>query len=324
MGKELNKKILITGATGFIGRHLVRALSQQGTHIYALTRTASNIFDNDNNVEEFIADITQPITIPEGVTTIYHCAGVIDDLKNIEAVNIEGTRNIVAAALQKSCKLIYVSSAGMVGKTKEKILDERTSCNPHNAYEISKYKAEQIVLTGIKRGLKAHILRPVTIFGVKEHPEQDSFFHLLKSMRNGLYKNIGHGMYNIVHINEVVKALQILDETDIPYGSTHIVGNAIAYKDLDIFVKSIPPAVRKATANIPYPIAYAISITLSLFCPLVGKKNPLTLSRLHALTNQQIYSQEKLLKETGFKNILPVEDHLRVVCKKYIELGLLP
>ena len=125
MDNELNKKILITGATGFIGQHLVRALSQQGTHIYALTRTASNIFDNDNSVEEFIADITKPLTIPEGVTTIYHCAGVINDLKNMEAVNIGGTRNIVTATLQKDCKLIYVSSAGTVGKPKEKILDER-------------------------------------------------------------------------------------------------------------------------------------------------------------------------------------------------------
>ncbi|MEK9181603.1 MAG: NAD-dependent epimerase/dehydratase family protein [Patescibacteria group bacterium] len=323
MDNELNKKILITGATGFIGQHLVRALSQQGTHIYALTRTASNIFDNDNSVEEFIADITKPLTIPEGVTTIYHCAGVINDLKNMEAVNIGGTRNIVTATLQKDCKLIYVSSAGTVGKTKEKILDERTPCHPQNAYEISKYKAEQIVLAGIKRGLKAHILRPVTIFGVKDNPETDSFFHLLKSMRNGLYKNIGHGMYNIVHINEVVKALEILGEIDIPYGDTYIAGNAIAYEDMDRLVKNIPPTITKKTQTIPYPIAIVVTAILTACYTLINKKGPLTFSRLKALTSKKVYSQQKLIENTSFKNSLPVEEYLKIVCKDYIGRSLL-
>ena len=319
-----NKKVLITGATGYVGQRLVLSMLEENYTVYILTRKRESIFTKNKQVTTIIGDIADPIDLPGDIETIYHCAGVIREPSEMEHVNIIGTKNIVDLALRYNCKLIYLSSAGIVGKTKEKILDERTSCNPQNAYEISKYKAEQIVLAGINKGLKTHILRPSTIFGVKEHPEQDSFFQLLKSMRTGYYKNVGQGIYNIVHIDEVVSVLKLLDRTNAPFGEIYIISNAIAYNDLDILVKNIPPVVRKTTANIPYPIAYGISVILSLLCPMVGKKNPLTLSRVSALTNQQIYSQEKLLKETGFKNTLPVENHLRAVCKTYIELGLLP
>jgi nucleoside-diphosphate-sugar epimerase len=319
-----DKKVLVTGATGYVGQHLVPSLLKENYTVYVLTREKDSIFMDNKQVTTIVGDITDPIDLPDGIETIYHCAGVIRELAAMEKVNVQGTQNIVNVAIGNNCTLIYLSSAGIVGETKEKILDERTSCNPQNAYEISKYRAEQVVLDGINKGLKTHILRPSTIFGAKKHPEQDSFFQLLKSMRTGYYKNVGQGMYNIVHIDEVVRALRLLGEASVPFRGIYIISNAIAYKDLNILVRNIPPVVHRATANIPYLGAWGISVALSLLCPIVRKKNPLTLSRLHALTNEQIYSQEKLLKETVFKNVSSVEDYLKTVCKKYIELGLLP
>lgn len=318
-----NQKILVTGATGFIGKSLVHALLSGGYTVYALTRQESSAFLGEN-VKVIASDITGPIDLPKDIKTIYHCAGVVNKPEEMEKVNVLGTQNIVNIALQNNCKLIYLSSAGIIGDTKKTLLDENTECCPQNDYEISKYKAEQIVLAGIKRGLKAHILRPVTVFGVKKNPETDSFFHLLKSMRSGYYKNIGHGIYNIVHIDEVVKALQILGETNIPYGDTYIVSNAITYEDMDALVKNIPPATTKKTWAIPYPIAIILTAILSACYVLVNKKSPLTFPRLKALTSKKVYSQKKLIESTSFKNSLPVEEYLKIVCKYYIERGLLP
>ena len=165
---ENSKKILVTGATGFVGKHLVQALISKGHIVYALSRQRPSAFLEENGVKIITGDITDPISLPSDIKTIYHCAGVINKPKEMEKVNVLGTQNIVEIAIKNNCKLIYLSSAGIVGETKEMILDEHTACHPQNDYEISKYKAEQIVLAGIKRGLKAHILRPVTIFGVKE------------------------------------------------------------------------------------------------------------------------------------------------------------
>jgi dihydroflavonol-4-reductase len=247
MLKSTERKVLVTGATGYVGKSLVNYLIKNSYMVYVLTRKESSIFTNKNSVTVIIGDITDPIALPEGVNTIYHCAGVITDTNEMERVNVQGTQNIVNIALQNKCKLIHLSSAGVIGKTKIKTLTEETECHPHNLYELSKYKAEQIVLRGVTNGLKAQILRPTTIFGFKEDPKKDTFFQLAKSMRTGLYRNIGHGIYNIVHIDEVVMALIMLDEEGLSNGGVYQVNNTITYEDMNILVKNLEPIINNKT-----------------------------------------------------------------------------
>lgn len=318
------KKVFITGATGFVGQNLVNSLIKKEYDVYVLTRNKSSIFSNNKNVNIIIGDITDDISIPEDIDTIYHCAGVVSTSAEIERVNILGTENMVKIALKNKCKLIHLSSAGVIGKTKENILDENTICNPENEYEISKYKAEQIVLKGIQNGLKAQILRPTTIFGIGQNSKNDSFFQLVKSMRTGLYKNIDTGIYNIAHIDEVIKALELLNEENLPNGEIYIVNNTIRYKDMNLLVKNLQPVITKNTQSIPYPIAYIATVVLTMFCFLINKKNPLTFSRLKALTNKKIYSQSKIEKTIAFKNTLPIEGYIKSICEKYISLKLIP
>jgi len=167
--KSINKKIFVTGATGYVGQNLVNSLIKKEYEVYVLTRNKSSIFSNNKKINIIIGDITDPIIIPKDINTIYHCAGIIYQPEEMERVNVLGTKNIVDIALQNKCKLIYLSSAGIIGKTKDNILDENTICNPQNSYEISKYKAEQIVIDASKKGLCAYILRPTTIFGFKKN-----------------------------------------------------------------------------------------------------------------------------------------------------------
>jgi len=320
----MNKKIFITGATGYVGQNLINSLLEKGHEVYILTRQESHIFSNNKTVHKIIGNITDSITLPENIDTIYHCAGIINKPKEMEKVNVLGTQNIVNLALRHNCKLIYLSSAGIIGKTNANILDENTVCNPQNDYEISKHKAEQIVIEGIKKGLKAHILRPTSIFGNGQNPKKDTFLQLAKSMRTGFYKNIGEGIYNIVHIDEVIKAMELLDKTEVPFGGIYIINNTIKYKDMDMLVKNLPPIIKKKTQQIPYFIVFIAIIILTLLCFIINKKNPLTFSRLRALTNKKVYSQEKIEKNISFKNTLPIEEYIKKVCIEYINLGLMP
>jgi len=320
----MNKKILITGATGYVGKHLTESFIKKEYEIYILSRKESAGFLNQKNIKVIIGDIASPIMLPEGIDTIYHCAGVINEPKEMEKVNVLGTQNIVEAAIKNNCKLIHLSSAGIAGATKETTIDENTVCHPNNAYEKSKYKAEQIVLDGVKKGLKAHILRPTSIFGMGQNTQRDSFLQLAKSMRTGLYKNIGDGIYNIVHIDEVVKAVKLLDETNIPFGGVYIINNTIKYKDMDVLVKGLQPIVKKPAQQIPYFIAFLATIFLTVIYFILNKKNPLTFSRLRALTNKKVYSQDKIEKTLEFKNSVPLPEYIKNVCTEYINLGLMP
>ena len=296
----IRKKVCVTGATGYVGQYLVNSLVEKGHQIYVLTRKESPIFSNNNNINVIIGDITDPINLPPDIDTIYHCAGVIWETEQMEKVNVLGTKNIVNIALRNNCQLIHLSSAGVI--------------NPHNAYEWSKYKGEKIVLEGIKIGLKAHILRPTTIFGPGKNREGDSFIELIKSMRSGSYKNIGQGIYNIVHIDEVAKGMLELSEANIPYGGIYLLNNPIVFKDMDVLVKNIPPVIAKKTKTIPYPVAWFVALVLTLICFITRRKNPLTFSRLKALTNKRAYSQNKIIEAIHFKNTLPIEEYIKKVC----------
>ncbi len=316
----MTEKILVTGATGFVGENLSRSLAQKGCAVYALTRKETEIFSDEENIRIIVGDITAPISLPSGIETIYHCAGAIDKPDEMEKVNIEGTKNIVALALKNNCKLIHLSSAGVIGETRERVLDETTPCHPQNAYERTKYAAEEIVAGAVKEGLRAHILRPTVIFGGKKYAK-NSFFQLLKSMRNGSFMNIGEGICNIVHIDEVTKAMQMLAEADTVSGGIYIVNTPISYRKMNALVKNLPPAVTKKTLTIPYPVAYLAVIMATLLCAVAGKKNPLTFSRLKALANKSVYSQKKITDTLGFQTSFPVEEQLKKVCEEYISAG---
>ena len=106
-------------------------------------------------------------------------------------------------------------------------------------------------------------------------------------------------------------------------GSIYILNNTISYKDMDMLVKNTQPIINKKTKTIIYPIALVATIFLTFFCFLINKKNPLTKSQLKALTNKKIYSQDKILKNTSFKNTLTIEEYIKKVCKEYINAGLL-
>ena len=73
----IKKKKFVTGATGYVGQHLVNSLIKNGYQVYVLTRQAFSIFSNNKNINVIIGDITDPIDLPPDIDTIYHCAGVI-------------------------------------------------------------------------------------------------------------------------------------------------------------------------------------------------------------------------------------------------------
>ena len=83
---------------------------------------------------------------------------------------------------------------------------------------------------------------------------------------------------------------------------------------MDILVKNIPPVIAKKTKTIPYPVAWFIALILTLICFITCRKNPLTFSRLKALTNATAYSQNKIIEVVHFKNTLPIEEYIKKVC----------
>lgn len=315
-----SRAVLVTGATGFIGRYVVSHLLDEGLRVFALIPEGENyIFPADKAVETVKGDITGPLRIPAEVSAIYHCAGVIKREELMEPVNVQGTQNIVEAAIEHNCRLIHLSSAGVVGNTKEKTINEETPCYPDSLYEKTKYKAEEVIRQGINRGLKAQILRPTIVFGTGRAPQDDSFLQLIRSIASDNYRNIrgGSGIYNIVYSGEVARAMTALDDDAVPNGSVFIINTPLRFSEFASIVCSSAGKDKAKIGNIPYAAALSAAAIFSLLHLLTGRKRGLTFSRLKALTEKRIFSQDRLVRETAYREFHTVHEYLKKVCQEY-------
>ena len=152
-------EILVTGSSGMLGKEVVRELKKKKHQVkeYDLDKGKSVL--NEKQLEKEL----------EGVQTIIHLAGIVDEgNKELWKINVEGTRKVVQAAEKKKVdKLVFVSSTAVYGETKRKT-NEKTPVQPENEYGKSKGEGEKIVL-GASKKIEACIIRSAMIFGKNEY-----------------------------------------------------------------------------------------------------------------------------------------------------------
>ena len=171
--------VLVTGASGFVGAHLARTLSEQGATVRALyNRTAPTAEMQSWRgvlwVQTNLLDGYAVAEVMEGITEVYHCAAIVSfsPARRDETihVNSETTCNVVNAALDAGVrKLIHFSSVAALGRdgTAKEITEEAQweESRLNSAYALGKYAAEMEVWRGIGEGLDAVIINPGIILG---------------------------------------------------------------------------------------------------------------------------------------------------------------
>lgn len=167
--KTYNQIACVTGGSGMIGRGIVKTLKDVGYMIRILSRKERPNREGVEFVKGGINDNTVLKRFLSGAGLLFHCAGELYDKAQMNLVNVKGTEllieNAKAAGIEYFC---HISSAGVVGKTGKKWVDERVGCQPQNAYERSKHLAERAVKDGID-GCRVVILRPTNVVD-KDHP----------------------------------------------------------------------------------------------------------------------------------------------------------
>jgi nucleoside-diphosphate-sugar epimerase len=158
--------VLVTGGSGLLGRVLVDKLLGAGESVRVLSRSAAaneherlSVHRGDVTVRE---DLRRAV---QGCNAIFHCAAEKADSRNMMDTNVLGTRILFEQAIDAGVSFFcHVSSAVVVGKVQQRVVDEATPCSPMSLYERSKLAAERIVSVGLDRG-QVVILRPTHIFG---------------------------------------------------------------------------------------------------------------------------------------------------------------
>ncbi len=213
--------ILVTGATGFVGSHLCRALTEKGHHVRALHRTTSSLALLAGIPVDLIqGDLFEPDSLAlatRDIEVVYHCGGRVGNWRDAEemaASHVEGTHNILSAARQCGVRrFIHTSSVAALGVPERAvesnetlpIMDENHTWN-YTAkdwpYGYAKHRAEEEVRSAATEGFHTIILNPASIIGAGDKNLTSSA--IVMHMARGRRPPIPPGGLNVIHIDDVV------------------------------------------------------------------------------------------------------------------------
>ncbi|NNL77699.1 MAG: NAD-dependent epimerase/dehydratase family protein [Desulfobacterales bacterium] len=226
---------LVTGATGFIGSAVVRELLDKGEKVRCLVRKTSSMKNLKGLIVELaigdIRDIHSVRMALEGCDSVYHLAAVyanwLPDPAVMYQVNEEGTRNVLTACMDSGVrKTVYCSSVAALGAHGKAPADESAQFNLNSTrdhYYISKYRAEQVALTFVRKGLPLVLVNPSGPIGARDSaptPTGALIINLLK----GKYPGYVDGGINLIDVTDCARGILVAMEKG-RVGEKYILGN---------------------------------------------------------------------------------------------------
>jgi dihydroflavonol-4-reductase len=271
-------KALVTGANGFTGSHLVRALEQRGDTVVGLVRQTSDLSRLAGcHVQLVYGDITDRSalqTAMAGVDVVFHTAAYVElgivDVAKMERINVEGTRAVLETAETADIsRLVYCSTIGVYGDTRGQVIDEtfqRQQTDFSSAYDLTKYQAQQLVDRAAAAGLSVVSIMPSGIFGA----DDPHFGPVLQAFLKGRLKVWAGGdrITGIVHVDDLVAAMLLAAEK-APSGSHYIISTGdLSTREMFQFLsqetgvptpKEVPEPLVRLAGNLLDPIGRALS-----------------------------------------------------------------
>ena len=306
-------RVLVTGASGFLGSSLVKELCRSEYHVRAVVHDLARSVSFLPAVETIAADIRDGKRIQEAANgdcgAIVHLAAkvhAIDDSgteQDYEAVNVDGTKHILDAAVRSGVnRIVFASSVKVFGEETSRCVDETQAPDPRTAYGRSKWRAEQLVSEYAERhGLTAVSLRLPMIYGPTK---KGNLYRMIEAIDHGLFPVLPRlsSVRSLLHVQNFVQAVSWCLRAPSFKRTAYIVADAEPYCVTDLYdwlragLGKAPPQWR-----VPLCILRGGARCGDVFQAISGSPAPFTTQQLTKLIGCAWYSSTAFTSELGYR-----------------------
>jgi nucleoside-diphosphate-sugar epimerase len=313
-------KVLVTGATGFIGSHLAERLVEKGRQVRCLVRRTSNLrYLQKPGIELVYGGLDSATDWNDalsGVDTIYHVAGLTFARRRHDyyRVNHHGTEAILAAALKRRDqikKFVHISSLAAVGPGRNgEPVTEETAPAPITDYGRSKLLAEEAIWT-VSDVLPVTVVRPPAVYGPRDY----ALYELFKQFARGLSPQIGRydKKISLVHVSDLVEGTLLAGENDASNGRAYFISSDEVYS-WSAVSSLLESVIGRRARKIAIPRVFAYGVAMIAEAGAAVARKPPVINRDKVTDLSQpcwACSVDRARRELGYRQQVVLEEGLR-------------
>ncbi|MFQ5445285.1 MAG: hopanoid-associated sugar epimerase [Nitrospinales bacterium] len=328
-------KTLVTGATGFLGSAIVRELLKDGREVRVLIREGTNTENIDGlNLEVAYGDLRDKVSLKKalrGCEVLYHTAAYYSLWDKNKAliydINVQGTRNILQAALESGLsKTVYTSTVGCIGllhngnpANEETPFDPATLCND---YKKSKYQAELVAKEFYQKGLPVVVVNPSTPIGPRDIKPTPTGKIILDFLNRKMPAYLDTGL-NLIDVADCARGHLLAEEKGVP-GERYILGNRnMSLREILLALEKIT-GLKAPVIKMPYWVAFAAGwVCENLSDHLTGTPPAVPLAGVRMARYFMYFDSSKAVRELGLSRN-PIETALEEAVQWYREHSRVP
>jgi nucleoside-diphosphate-sugar epimerase len=331
-------RVLVTGATGFTGGHLARALTARGHHVSAMARPSTHsdrsrqASDLERNGIAIVdGDLADPRSLPAAVAGIdvvyniaalYRQAGLPDSVYH--QVNATAVGQLIdAAAAAGVRRVVHCSTVGVHGDVEHPPANEDAPLNPGDVYQVSKVEGERIAREAAARtGVEVVIARPSGIYG----PGDRRLLKLFRGVARRRFLVLGDGQifYHLTYIDDLVEGFRLCGEAPGAAGRTYILAGA-EVPTLNELMSLIAEDARVPPPSLHLPVwpFWLAGAACEAVCAPFGIEPPLYRRRVDFFTKSRAFDISRARTELGYAPSVPLRDGIHRTLAWYREQGWL-